>query len=527
MTIRTDFVIAPDHPFIGLDAMSILSRQLPRRASHPCLVWGTPEFERTWTYETFVADVESTAAGLSERGVGEGTPVLVHLENSPAFLMVWFACARLGAVAVDVNARSSLDELRHAIDLTGTTAVVTNDPHVASEIGDGAWSLVVNPDIGIATDLFGDASKLTVRAPDPTKAVCIQFTSGSTSRPKAVLYSHANALWGARESAEHWGLEEDDVQLVFAPLFHTLALYWQTLSTLWVGGTVVLQSKFSISQFWDVSKRHECTRTTYMPLLRHVVGTQPVPVHRYRSWIAGAQESSVQTLFDVDLFSTWGMTEVVTQPIFALSGDGADEGDIGFPARHYEIRVRRDDGELADADDSGELLVRGERGVSLFCEYFGDAATTAAAFDAEGFFRTGDRVKVQTSGALAFVDRSKDMLKVGGENVAASEIERVVLATPGVGEAAVVGRSDVALSEVPVAFVIAMGDDAPVDLSARVIEHCAAMLADFKVPRAVYIVDEFPRAINKVHKARLRAHANALRQFDVESGRLDRYPDSQ
>ena len=148
--------------------------------------------------------------------------------------------------------------------------------------------------------------------------------------------------------------------------------------------------------------------------------------------------------------------------------------------------------------------MRGVRGLSLFQEYLGQPQATAASFTADGWFRTGDRVDLLADGSIRFGDRSKDMLKVGGENVAASEIERVIAAVPGVRECAVVARKHRMLDEVPVVFVLAAAG-APADLSDRVAAACTAQLADFKRPHEVRLVDELPRStLEKIAKAQLR-----------------------
>jgi len=499
--------------FLDTDIWLMLTSVALRRPEHPALHWSSPGLDRSWTYAQFCDDVESVAAGLFRRGVRRGSPVAIHLENSPAFLMLWFACARLGAVAVDVNAKYSYDELEHTFSLIHPVGVVTNSIAVVDAANTAGWSHFVDSEIGTVDDLFDNRDILPADDADPDAPVCIQFTSGSTDRPKAVVYTHANALWAARESASHWRLRPDDVQLIFAPLFHTLALFWQTLSTMSVGGTIVLQAKFSASRFWEVSTRYRCTRSAYLPLIRHIFGNEPVPPHDFRSWISGAQEPELAGHFKVTLFSGWGMTETVTQPIFGHTGDGTGDGAIGRVAHGYEVRIERDDGTPVVPGEAGDLLIRGVRGLSIFCEYFADPEATSQAFDANGFFRTGDRVRLLASGSIEFVDRSKDMLKVGGENVAASEIERVVRSVPGVLDAAAVARPDALLGQVPVVFVLPLEARDTDLLTSHVVAKCELLLADFKVPRSVFFVNDFPRAINKVHKARLR---ETLRRLDAD-----------
>jgi crotonobetaine/carnitine-CoA ligase len=178
---------------------------------------------------------------------------------------------------------------------------------------------------------------------------------------------------------------------------------------------------------------------------------------------------------------------------------------MGRPSPAYEIHVVGEDGEPVGPGQTGDLLVGGRRGVSLFLEYAGDPVATAAAFREDGLFITGDRVRVGEDGWLYFADRSKDMLKVGGENVAASEIERVVASVAGVVECAVVAKRHPMLDEVPVAFVIPR-DPGDVTLSDRVMAACREALAGFKQPHEVRLVAELPRStLEKIAKAELRA----------------------
>ena len=167
------------------------------------------------------------------------------------------------------------------------------------------------------------------------------------------------------------------------------------------------------------------------------------------------------------------------------------------------------DGRLVAPGGSGNLMIRGVRGLSLFQEYLGNPKATAESFDPGGWFRTGDRVNLLEDGTIQFGDRDKDMLKVGGENVAASEVERVILLVPGVRECAVVARKHPMLDEVPVAFVLPQGS-APSDLGDRIAASCAAQLADFKRPREIRLVSELPRVtLEKVAKAELRRRLEA------------------
>jgi carnitine-CoA ligase len=186
----------------------------------------------------------------------------------------------------------------------------------------------------------------------------------------------------------------------------------------------------------------------------------------------------------------------------------------GRPAAGYGIRILHPDGTPVMPGETGNLECWGRRGIEMFSEYLNNAQATADSFTPDGWFMTGDRVTLERDGFVTFADRDKDMLKVGGENVAASEIERVIALVPGVYELAVVAQKHRMLDEVPVAFVIAapgMAEAERAGLPARIMTECKSKLADFKVPRAVHLVDDFPRStLEKIHKADLRKRLGVM-----------------
>jgi carnitine-CoA ligase len=505
----------------GRDVPWLMHYWAERQPDKAFLVWepfSGPS--RTWSYARINRDIEAVAAGLHQRGVSPGERVLLHLDNSPEFVISWFACARIGAVAVSTNTRCVERDMRYFADHAGVVAAITQ-PGFADLVATSAPGIrflaLTDNDAGEEpaqqhlpahlpfAELLQSTGAAPQRAADPMANLGIQYTSGTTSRPKAVLWTHANALWGAQLSALHMRLREDDITLTFLPLFHTNAQSYSMLGSLWVGATMVLQPRFSASRFWDVSLRNGCTWCSTIPFCVKALLSQPKPEqHDYRFWGSAVALPDADAHFGVTTFGWWGMTETITQ---GITGDPAHPGPslcIGRPSPGYEIAIRRPDGSPIGPGERGELFVRGVRGVSLFKEYFRNPEATAGAFDDEGWFETGDLIRMDEEGNLFFSDRDKDMLKVGAENVAASEIELVLLETGWVGECAVVGQRHAMLDEVPVAFVLPAAG-APADLEQKLLEECRARLAAFKVPRAVHIVDGFPRAtLEKIAKNVLR-----------------------
>ncbi|MBI5255925.1 MAG: AMP-binding protein [Burkholderiales bacterium] len=512
------------HPFVRMDVPTLLAQRAATRRDHPFLLWephdGPPA---AWTYGQFHAQVGRIAGGLQRRGVRAGERVLIHLDNCPEALLAWYACTWLGAVAVTTNARAADDELAYYAEHSAAVAAITQPKfaeRVAASCRHLRWQVVTATDNGSPPEhavapgqRFDtlDAEPAPRRTPDPLAPCSVQYTSGTTSRPKAVLWTHANALWGARINAAHEDLRPDDVHLVHLPLFHTNAQAYSVLASLWAGASVVLVPRFSARRFWPLSLKHRCTWSSMIPFCLRALCEQEVPAqHHYRLWGAAVSSPPTDARFRVRTLGWWGMTETITHGIVCDLHLPSPPLSIGRAAPEYEIAIVEDDSvpvreaRAVPLGGAGQLLIRGVRGLSLFQEYLGNAQATADSFDPDGWFRTGDRVELLEEGSIRFGDRSKDMLKVGGENVAASEVERVILAVPGVAECAVVARRHRMLDEVPVAFVLATPSAAPA-LAERIAAACAQQLADFKRPHEVRLVDALPRStLEKVAKAELR-----------------------
>ena len=517
------------HPFAGLDVAHLVRAQAAARGAHPFLIWEPFEGEgRRWSYAEFAHEVARLAAGLKARGVKLGDKVLIHLDNCPEAVLAWYACAHLGAVAVTTNARAAAGELAYFADHAGVVGAITQPVFaemVASNASPSKWLVVTETDNGAPpasarpdgaepfSALYGDAADAPLRTPDPMAPVGIQYTSGTTSRPKGVVWTHANALWGGQVCSIHEGLQPTDVHLTYLPFFHTNAQSYSILAALWAGASIVLQPRFSASRFWPISLKHGCTWTSTIPFCMKALAQQDVPeAHSYRFWGTGVNAPPSDALFRVKTIGWWGMTETITHGIIGHTHLPNTPLAMGKPSPFYQIAVVDDAGVPAEVGAVGHLLIKGMPGISLFKEYLHNEEATFSSFDEDGFFKTGDRVILLEDGSLKFADRDKDMLKVGAENVAASEIETVIMQVGGIAEVAVVAKKDPMLDEVPVAFLLVPGGvaAAPADLPDRVIAACRQALAEFKVPREVRILDEFPRStLEKIAKAELRKRLEA------------------
>jgi len=515
---------------VGQDLPHLIDEWVESQPDQPLLVWEPRNgATRSWTYREFRDDTLRIAAGLIDRGVGLGDRVLIHADNCPEMVLAWYACARIGAVGVTTNTRSVANEVAYFAAHTKAVGAITQPQHAAlvnEAAPQLAWMVVTDDDggeeatavvpEGVAAwdSLFGDAASVPDRAADPTIPVGVMFTSGTTSLPKAVVHTHANAIWTSRVGPRNIDLRPGDTYLIYLPFFHVNAQTWSLWSILGVGGTIVLQPKFSASRFWEVVQRHSVTHISLIPFVFKALAGQAMPEHTIRVGVFGLVMPVLEKMLNLRVLPAYGMTETVIHAIHAPLHHPFPERTMGWPTPGYEAIVVDPDTEaICATEETGELWLRGTRGIQLFLEYLDNDEANEKAFTADGWFRTGDMVKVDANGRFFYQERDKDLLKVGGENVSARQVEETCRAVGGIADIAVVGRNHEMLDQVPVAFVIKSGD-APDDEAAHgqaIIDRCAAELADFKVPRAVHFVDEFPRAtLDKVAKNKLRDLAETL-----------------
>lgn len=511
------------HPFSGRNVSWLLTQRAEVSGDKTFLIWEPPdETVLSWTYAEFFNEVKKTANGLSSRGLTVGDFLVVHLDNCPEFLFTWFACHMLGVVVVTTNTRSAVDELKYFFEHCGAKAALTQTKYEAL-VNEAAphldWVALTDVDQRDQADGAKRISFEDLRADetetasfpniDPLAAGSVQYTSGTTSRPKGVVWTQANALWGAKVNAQHARLTPDDTHPVYFPLFHTNALGYSVLATLWSGGTVVLQPKFSASRFWEIALKYNCTWANMLGFtLNALLGQDDPPSHNFRMWACACDVQIIWDRWKVKTIGWWGMTETISQGIAGDLDWPNAELSMGVPTPEYTIRVIDDKGTDVAPGQTGNLQIKGLPGISLFKEYLNNPEATKSAYTDDGWLITGDLVTPIESGELFFADREKDMLKIGGENVAASEIERVILSVPGVKEAAVVGKKDDMLDEVPVAFVVAL-PGADLDKSA-ISAVCEKQLADFKRPRDIHFLEALPKGtMDKILKRDLRDMAES------------------
>ncbi len=445
---------------------------------------------------------------LRESGVTRGDRVALLAMNGVEHLDLLFACAKLGAVFVPLNWRSHVRELEAVLALTGPRVLVYGEEYVDTARGLFAacpeistWLHIGEPahptSIAYAEAIAGAGISVHNEHVDAEDIVCLLFTGGTTGTPKAAQISYRMLAWNTLNTLVH-EIERGDVTLTHTPMFHTGGLFVYTLPLLTIGGTVVLMRKWTAEDMLDLIERERvtllfCVPTQYQMMLdaprfaatsftsvRFLTsGGAPLPVsivHAYRA------------AHDVAFKQGFGMTEF-GPGIFSMRPEFAESkaGSIGQPNYFVDARVVDEAGAEVATGEVGELVLKGPSACS---GYFADPDATAAAFNARGWFHTGDLARVDTDGFFTIVDRKKDMFISGGENVYPVEIEAVLYTHPAVAQCAVVPLADPQWGEVGRAVVaLRPGFTAS---EAELLGHCRAHLARYKIPRHVELRSSLP-----------------------------------
>lgn len=473
-----------------------------------------------YTYAELLAASRRAAAVFRDAGVRPGDRVGVMTYNTPAFVIAAFGLWRAGAALVPINHKFTAHEVAYVAGHAGVRVVVA-DVDLADRVRDGAPDVAVLTSDDAGTGGFDRAvagaaewDGVEVGRDDIAEVL---YTSGTTSNPKGCLHSHGGLASVPAYTTAAVGLRRDDRFLIAMPIWHASPLNNWFLSMIYLGGTVVLQKEYHPVGFLDAVQRHRVTAFFGAPIA-YLAPLKALPavgrsladfdLSSVRMWVYGAAPLGAQTVqmlqqaYGSDRFyQVYGMTE--TGPVgTALYPEEqvAKAGSVGAGAMPgVDIRVVRvDDGGDAAPGEVGELWMRtGTRMVG----YLNDAPATAAAF-AGDWYRTGDLARVDEDGFLFIVDRLKDIVITGGENVYSPEVEEALRQHPEILDAAVVGRPHDEWGETVIAVVEA---SAPLSLH-EVRSFLTASLAKYKIPRELIIVDALPRtASGKITKHVLRA----------------------
>jgi fatty-acyl-CoA synthase len=472
------------------------------------------------TYQGMVHRSVALASGLQARGVGTGDVVGLLSYNNNEFLTTIFGANYLGAIVMPLNWRLAAPELRFILEHSQARALVCDDAllELANEATKGDGDLVrvcISAASFAGWERFSDVCDRVVPLPrehaNGDTIHRLMYTSGTTGRPKGVMITHANLAWKNYAHITELSLTESDIGLACGPLYHVGALDLTTTSLIAVGATTIIHQAFDAERVVEEIERSGVTTLWMAPsMVRSVLEVPRVEerdLSSVRLLIGGGEKMPIpfierlQRVFPSAWFAdAYGLTETVSGDTFLDSASTRSKvGSVGRPCQYLQLDVWDENGASLPPGESGEVVLRGPK---VFKGYWRDPDATRTAFDG-GWFHTGDIGRKDDDGYLYIVDRLKDMIVSGGENIASSEIERVLYEHDAVLEAAVVGRPDAKWGEVPVAYVVLSPD--ATTTPEELVEHCRGQLARFKTPKAVVLIDALPRnPSGKVLKRELR-----------------------
>jgi fatty-acyl-CoA synthase len=487
-----------------------------------------------WTYAEFDALADRVGAGLAERGVGKGDRVAILARNSHGFAALRFALARIGAVLVPINFMLKAEEaayiLRHAgAKLLATDSGLAELARAAAARDTAVEQLlwlpseeISEPATGMIT--FDQLAACTLPLPHVALAgsdlAQIVYTSGTESAPKGAMLTHDAVMWQYVSCVVDASIAADDLALHALPLYHCAQLDVFFGPAIYVGSSNVITANPTPENLLPLIARHRITSffappTVWISLLRSPL-FDATDLSSLAKGYYGASIMPVAVLRElaerlpkVRLWNLYGQTEIA--PLATMLGPDDQlrkPGSCGRAVLNVQTRVVDDAMRDVQPGDIGEIV---HRSPQLLSGYFHDHERTAAAFEG-GWFHSGDLGTIDDEGYISVVDRKKDMIKSGGENVASREVEEAIYRLAGVSEVAVIGLPHPRWIEAVVAVVVRKPGAAALS-EAALLAHCAQQLAPFKAPKRVVFVDALPKnPSGKLLKRELRtAHA---RLFD-------------
>jgi acyl-CoA synthetase (AMP-forming)/AMP-acid ligase II len=462
--------------------------------------------------------VQKTAEALNRMGLDRGDRVAMALPNGLE-MIVSFLAATLAATAAPLNPGYKTEEFKFFLNDTSAKALIV-PPNGMEQAKDAVEQnmLLIEADLSDegAVSLSSAASSnalLPATTAGPDDFALILHTSGTTSRPKRVPLSHNNLLASARTVAETYQLTPHDVSLCVMPLFHVHGLVASVLATFFSGGTVVLVERFNPLSFWSTVREHGVTWYSAVPTIHHLLttrhkGEQRPPgseqlrfIRSCSSALAPSQLSELERKFGVPVLEAYGMTEAAHQMASNPPGAGQRRpGSVGR-ATGVIIAILNDQGEHVPTGEKGEVCIKG---TNVFMGYEGNPEANANSFT-NGWFRTGDQGFLDADGFLTLAGRLKELINRGGEKISPLEVDEALLAHPSVSEAVSFSVPDRIYGEEVAAAVVLNRPETETTL----IQHCKSLLADFKCPKRIHIVDSIPRtATGKIQRRNVAAELN-------------------
>ncbi len=454
-------------------------------------------------------------------GLGKGDRIGILAHNRAEYVEAFCAAGKTGIILVTLGTRLTVPELQHIVTDSGMKALLYDGAFADTVaalrelVEVEQWVALDEPvavsDLRYAESTAGlDAAAFERQRCDPEDTYCLLYTSGTTGRPKGVVFPHRQVSWNGYNTVASWQLSADDVSPIFTPLYHAGGLMAFLTPLFTIGGTIVLHGGFDVSEIWRTIESERCTVVLGVPTIWKMLMEAPefatVDLSRVRAFYSGGAPLPHYIIEayqrrGVVFKQGFGMTEVGVN-CFSMTAEESVRkiGSIGKPLMFTEVRLVDEEGRDVGVDEVGELLFRGPH---VSRGYWNKPGATAAALDDDGWFHSGDLARRDEDGFFYVAGRGKDMIISGGVNVYPAEIEAALLLHPDVADAAVVAVPDEQWGEVGVAFIVPLEgrEVEPGALTA----HLAERLAKFKIPKRFELIDELPRtAYGKVVKGELR-----------------------
>ncbi|HEX7723446.1 MAG TPA: long-chain fatty acid--CoA ligase [Pyrinomonadaceae bacterium] len=461
---------------------------------------------RQFTYAEFSAAVDRAAGMLEVHGIRKGDVVSLLMPNSAEYIIGYFACWKLGALAGPVNSLLKEHEIEFVMNNSEAKAILVHSEfhgrvaNISSQLPH-LQSIITFDDEREAMRESGYAGvrPASTEACVPSDDAIIIYTSGTTGKPKGCLLTHGNVIANARQISEWLNFTENDCLLTIMPLFHMNAVSVTTMSALYAGGSTVVSPRFSASKFWNIISDYQITSFgSVATMLSMLLNTYPdgVPAglktDQLRFAMCGSAPVPAEVMkkfeetFNCPVIEGYGLSESTCRSTFNPPNEDRRPGSCGLPIGNEMKVVDDDDNEVAEGE-LGEIVLRGE---NILKGYFKNPEATERVFR-NGWFHTSDIGYRDKDGYFFIVDRKSDMIIRAGENIYPREIDEVLYKHPAVAAAATIGVPDQLYGEEVAAFIVLKeGSEAN---EAELIAHCQSQLADYKCPKSIRIVDDIPK----------------------------------
>ena len=496
-----------------------------------------------YTYAAFDEDANRIANVFLDLGIEKGDHVALHLHSSPEFLMCLFGLAKIGAVAVPINEQYLADEAEYILENSDAICVVVEPLFyetyqellarghyfpkgvVVARAGTESprsnidFSSIYTP-LGTVEEgqqgiydfwmmrceqsaILRDSCELA--SDDPVQII---YTSGTTSRPKGVVLTHANMVFSGLYGDWEVSLRGSDRVLTSMPACHSNFQLAALMPVITAGASLIIIEKYSATRFMKQIRHYKATVIQCVAMMLRTLLLQPVDPEEknhcvrevlYFIPITDAEKEEFEQRFNMRIMNTYGSTEsigwaITDPPVGARNWPSVGRAGLGYKARICDMN----DNELPPGE-VGEIQIKGERGRSVMLEYYNNPEATENTFSVDGWLKTGDQGYQDDNGWFYFVDRKVNMVKRSGENISTTELEEILEQHPAIAEAAVIGVPDPIRDQAIKAFVrFAPGESMTL---AEVEQYCKDHMASFKVPTFYEVVEDFPRTCSmKIEK---------------------------